>query len=335
MSSQMNRLSLVVAAASVILFSAGRPGAFAQSITATGAVDQSLYFDLDFPGGTLEQYVQAIRKAHGSANVMLSDGAKKARIPAVMFNGVTLDAAMSVLRGRSLSRDDGSFGIQPDPVRLAGRDEMAYRVSLYPWEFPADRLKKKQGSKKADQPAAEAQSHVWSLRDLIDAGLKMDDVLGAVDAALKTIDKPFKIRLHDPTALLIVRGSDEQLNLVDQTVSAMRTDVSERAESALSNADEIDALQGELVKAEVKMRVAAKKLEIASEYVRHDQQNFEKQRPDLTDDQVAGSQSWIRGLELEAIKAEGEVQIAKDKVERLLKRLDRLGGGRSEPAKLE
>ncbi len=329
MSKHVALKALVVMFGVVAMSLIATPSAIAQENPAGAALNQDLYFDLDFPGGTLEQYLDAIRKAHPGSNVKLSDESKTARIPAMKLNGVTLGAAVKLVNGDTLNTAGDTVIIWNTPVKIAGRIERAYRLGV---TIMIEASAKGKGEKSSDQQIKGGRSNVWSLRDLVDAGMKMDDVLGAVRVALKTIDKPSQIRLHEPTSLLIVRGTKEQLELVDQTVSAMAEDVRKRSGKGEWTAEQIDDLQGELVKAQVERRIAEKRLEISSESLKRSRQNLEKRRPDLTDDQIVGAEQAVTNWELDIVHIIGKLQIAQDKVERLTKRLKRLQGADSESA---
>lgn len=328
---QMNRISLAAATASVLFLSPGFPAASAQPATpakkqaSAPKLDQSLYFDLDFPGGTLAQYIEAIRKAHGSANVMLSEDAKTMRIPTAKLNGVTLEAAVQLLGGQILTRNENSYTINAQRVDLGRWHEYAFSISAYPFKTAADRLEEKQSESKTYPQAVPVESSVWSLRDLIDSGMKMDDVLGAITVALETINQPYKVQIHKPTTLLIVRGTAEQLALVNQMVSAVEEDARNRVARSGNAANDREIFQSRLVEAQADMRVAGKKLEVASLEVKRFKVSFEKRRADASEDQKAASEITISKLELTQIKAQGALQMAMKDVETLSKRLNRLG----------
>ncbi len=160
-------------------------------------------FDLDFPGGTMADYAAAVRAAWPGANLAMLGGAEKARVPAMKFRDVTVEAAMRAVESQQLNEDGTSSAIVVRGVEIGGSKEGLYRVVL------------ESGQAKA---RSEARVHVWSLAPMLAAGVKIEDALSAIEAALAVDGRPTTIKYHEATMLLIVRGSQEQHDVIDTVI---------------------------------------------------------------------------------------------------------------------
>lgn len=166
-----------------------------------------LRFDLDFPGGKVADYVKAVRAAHPEANVLVTPEAALFEMAPVRLHDVTTEAALHLI-----SRTFGNprYGVSVIGVRaieITGSTEPVFRID-------------------ADSSAGIAnQSVVISLAPLLDAagaaGLTIDDILSAVEAATNMTTPPPTIRYHEPTSLLLFYGTVEQAETLQRTIDAL------------------------------------------------------------------------------------------------------------------
>ncbi len=188
------------------------PRAWAQAPDTGVEVKSVPVITLTFPGGTLEEYVQAVRKAASGANIMVATGeAGKVHVPPVELESVTVRAAVHLLVGRYDLDDRMAIYVEVEDVRSAGKP--VFRVSA-----------NKHGGR------TQAEVKVWSVLDLIGdelAGDKMSakEVLTAVETAVELLiehNQPAQVRFHESTGLLIARGTSSQLHAIGQVVSELR-----------------------------------------------------------------------------------------------------------------
>ncbi|MGD9691771.1 MAG: hypothetical protein AB7G17_02930 [Phycisphaerales bacterium] len=159
-------------------------------------------FDLDFPGGSLAGYVAAIRKAQPKANIVVSPGSDRAPVPELQLRDVTAGAAMKAI-GFHQQRSDGTMhALQISATPIAGSSEEVIRAV---YEDSATRQ-------------WETKARVWSLAGLLQQGATSEELLTAIEAALSVYNRDSMLKYHEPTSLLIVRGDEQQLALIDQTV---------------------------------------------------------------------------------------------------------------------
>ena len=189
---------------------------------------------LQFRGGTLAGYLEAVRDACEGVNILIPTEADQVPVPAVSLVEADVDAALNAIEQ-----------IVADPWRVrssalspgAGNPVFAVRVE-------------KRGREQVANPGSPDKSHVrvLSLRQLlgiegsqftsktvltaIDAGLQMAGDQGAQDAAL--------CRYHEESGLLFVRGRLEEINIVEQVLAQLAHDVTmaeQRAEKERRRAE--------------------------------------------------------------------------------------------------
>lgn len=176
-------------------------------------------FDVTFGGGTLEQYIEALRAASKDepVNVMLSDDVRDARIPKVNLRGVSVFTAISSLE--KVSRSTGG-ALSVSDFRNEGNDVIYsirsshVGVQAYPQGVGDSRL-------------------VVSLSSLVPADLdaaKRDErlsvVLSAIEAALR-LGRPENaeapaVALHKESGLLMVLGSSEDRQTVQSVLAELQ-----------------------------------------------------------------------------------------------------------------
>ncbi len=188
-------------------------------IRAVGLVEGGYRVDLKFPGGTLTDFIEAMRKAASPApfNVLKTGEGVEPVVPPCEFQDVTITNAVSAaakidrnIRLSIIQEDEGA------PVYV-----FAYGGSG--------------GSR-----SGSLQSDVLSLRGILDAApndpqevkvtMTSDTVLSAVQqGALSDADeegaRPATIRYHEESELLFVRGTHDQIETIRRVVSLMESDV--------------------------------------------------------------------------------------------------------------
>ena len=150
-------------------------------------------FDLDFPGGSVPELLQAIEKASGRMpNVIRGEAADRLKIPPLKVRGITcaqLFAALQHARfGIWTPIDNGTWALTCENVILNGQMESV---------------------------------HVFNIQPLL-AKWDVKDIVAAIQATLdmKKVDDGVtcQVRYHKETQLLIVSGTPLQIMAVEEVI---------------------------------------------------------------------------------------------------------------------
>ena len=164
---------------------------------------------VQFPGGTLAEYLEAIRNAAGGANVVLAaPEARKVSLPSIRLNSVAVGAAVRVVAGEV--RVDGlSLRIHVEEIGPSDEGEQPiYRVSAVRQGRP---------------PSTDVM--VWTLAGLLTEETKAEDVLTAIETSVGLLGEkyePAQVRFHEATGLLLACGEHQQLAAIDNVVDGLR-----------------------------------------------------------------------------------------------------------------
>jgi hypothetical protein len=254
--------------------------------------------DLEFPGGTVKEYVDQLREARpdGAANVLVMPDARDLKVPPVTLLAVTVEAAVQALEG-TYTLPDG---------RRADIDVSSYTIGDSP-----DLVMKIQ----ADYEIREAESSVWSVDEALMHGQTAEELLGAIEAVLSVFPDKAKVSYHPPTRLLIARGPGEQLDLVREAIEAL-TDGAERRRNRMESLkDDIDFLNEQVQELTGAIKVGEQELALARS--RHTRMLDLRERDSVRPDEVAEA-------EIEVTKAETELENHKVRYGRLRDKLDSL-----------
>lgn len=168
---------------------------------------------LKFPGGTVADYVKALSGA-GSFNIVVRESAQMVPVPPIELTSADADAAVKILSG--LAAADRPADIVTVQRAGGGRDDAALPV------YVVDR----QTSNSAPPlNASRAMSLVENVSDLVESGLKPDDILQAIETAVLLFNDEAKapeIRFHEPTGLIIARGRGEHIEAIAMVVNGLR-----------------------------------------------------------------------------------------------------------------
>ncbi|MCH7873270.1 MAG: hypothetical protein IID33_16365, partial [Planctomycetes bacterium] len=192
-----NRIGLILALAAA---SCGLSPAIAQQ---RRQYDENPRFDVDFPGGTLSDYVGAVRSASpdGAVSIVVWPDALALHVPPIKLVGVTVVPAMQVLEG-PYTTDDGL------------RAEVKVRAHYSSGSGTAIQVV-------ADIKSRKVSSAVWSVEEALIYGQTAEKILEAVEAAFSLFPTKAEISYHPPTRLLIVRGTQEQRLLVREMLKPL------------------------------------------------------------------------------------------------------------------
>lgn len=191
-----------------------------------------LTVSLEFPGGTLDQYARALRATAGESpvNILYSREVGEIEVPPVSLKQASVYGAMQSLMRIAATKQGQSLVVETQAgVITVAVSNMYNATSVF-------------RSNEAERPMLE----VMSIRDLLESAdpqakegttLPADTVLTAVTQALEMMSKDNlkapTIKYHKESGLLLVSGSPNQVHVVNQALSAMRSDLAQRQEQGM------------------------------------------------------------------------------------------------------
>ena len=184
---------------------------------------------LSFKGGTLAEFVAALRAAEPKANIVVATAAAGAKVPAIELRGAGLGQAL-------------------DAACVAA--EAAYPVRVNDFQGPGEPVY----SVTAAAPTmmsgtvpmtvkAEDSTQVFSLNRLTEGdprlgsgeGMKVETILSAIEAGTSDEATKIVLRYHRDSGLLFLRGSRAQTSMVKDLLSNLERDLQERRRRSAPN----------------------------------------------------------------------------------------------------
>lgn len=181
--------------------------------TQTAPQDVRQLISVSFPGGTIGEYVAALRKASPAANIVVSPEAANMPAPEVILRDVTLGvAAAAVEFQRETAGEVNEWeAVEVQPLhRGGGYDSSAFRITY-------------RRSVRNLPNTAKQDASAWSVADLLSNGYESDQVLAAIQVGQALFGESATIKYHEPTKLLVARGTSEQLSLISRTLDQLRS----------------------------------------------------------------------------------------------------------------
>ena len=218
-----------------------------------GDAEAQAVIDLQFSGGTIAEYVAAIRDAAGDVNIVLATPeVRDIPLPPIELQSVAINSAIQLVAGEMQANNRTPLNVYVE--ELDPKDDRArpiFRVSAY-----------RRG------PAPKKRSRdvrVWTLADLLnidpsevrcphcgyDDELEGKAILTAVETAVGLLDEklqPAEIRYHEATTLLVASGDKQQLAAIRSVVQGLRQGIALQREAAK------DTCEGSLEQAERQTR---------------------------------------------------------------------------------
>ncbi len=244
--------------------------------TDSAQTQPSVGVNVDFPGGTMEAYVEALRASSASPiNVIFRNEAASLPVPKVKLRNVSVGTALEVAvpqRGAWVEmNDDGSMteyvrGIDMidahSPTVPEGyRPEPAFVIN-------ASQRVRDRGGIHGARGAKPTRIEIFSLGGAAEGPAQTRDLLHAVDLALDLDQSPQKaeIKLHEDTMLLIARGTDAQIDAVNDVILRMQDNKANRLRESQKRALQISPLRARLIE----RRADVEELEIKRDLLAQD-----------------------------------------------------------------
>lgn len=249
--------------------------------------EQAQTISIDFPGGTLEQYVEALKAAAPeTVNIVIRGDASGFNVDPIQLRGVGLDASLRMLEG----------GYQSDP---ATNENVRLSIVSYPGDASGGEPIFVLVPQRAPWPPTGRASPqrdilVLSLKELTtslpgdppEVVVPAETVLTAVETALGVAganDSETKVKFHAESGLLILAGSPEVLGAANSVVNSIRDDIRERRDRArdiqkIQGLTNPDALESELADARAEAEMAMVQTETARAQAAELQQALEERK---------------------------------------------------------
>jgi hypothetical protein len=194
---------------------------------------------LAFPGGTLEDYAQAIRGNLPLVNIVVMPEARSLPVPPVELHTVGVDQALDLLEGESYPDERTIVRITVRQIGVApGAGEPTNPV------FRISAEKHSRG-----RPAA-TEVQVWTVAALLSKELPAEAILTAIETSVDLASGtygPAEVRFHEATGLIIACGYTEQLDAIDCVIDRLQESAAQRQGAADTKAgDEVRAKIAEL-----------------------------------------------------------------------------------------
>ena len=193
---------------------------------------ESSSIDLKFKGGTVGQYVDALRKTSGGANIVVMPDVADVLLGPIELKQADFYASVMLLddHEHSTASRITHLKVEQQPsITEAGQDIFVVTGII------RDLVK--------EQPAV---SRVFIVSQLLNADppIPAEDVLSAVEAAMeltKGILPAADIFFHKETSLIIARGHPEQMNTIDSVVGQLWEGIRWREQQAMQEDTKYEA----------------------------------------------------------------------------------------------
>jgi hypothetical protein len=189
--------------------------------------DSSERIDLEFPGGNLTQFIDAVKQASGFQNILIDGAAGELVVPPISLRGVSLGTLMDNLDVTRVAGPGGDpkpryvdvLKIEnPEPVPGA-RGQMRMRTELYRIfeqvsATPASKMQEIKVYLLDIYPIADEEHTEKDARSAIHlacslAGFSNDDIA-----------EKLKLGFHLPSSLLIVSAPKDMMSIADTVIRA-------------------------------------------------------------------------------------------------------------------
>lgn len=168
---------------------------------------------LSFRGGSLKELLDAIRAQAPTVNIVASELAAEVNLPAIELRQAPLQSALESIAM-----------VVPEPYRAkAIASSVALGVPVYSLAIFANR-----------GGSGQVEVRVFSLDALSkplpgDAGaastaVAARTVLSAIEVGARVLGEPIELRFHEESLLLFVKGTKQQLELVQQVLGNLQRD---------------------------------------------------------------------------------------------------------------
>lgn len=200
---------------------------------------QGPVISLEFPGGTMREYVAAVQRAAGkeTVNVLLPAEAADLPLPPISMKEVTARTALEALQWAFPVMGPSRVEITPIGAPEAGAPTFAIAYRRDQTFVPGP------GGTSVPMNAA-GGVEVFSIRELVDPAegeaeaIPVETLLTSIEAALSVgnLGTEPELRFHEESGLLILRGAPNHIMTVRSLLKAIREDAERRRSVARERA---------------------------------------------------------------------------------------------------
>ena len=184
------------------------PGA----IGSVAASHQQLFLDIDFEGGTVNDYVTLLRKLDPGVRILCSEAAVMAHVPSIKIKSVPVRVAVNALW--TVTRN--SFRpIMIEEDNFKDKDHQEGLVFSIDLDSPSEEIKMEATvvSAKHALKALGSENAAKQLQSTIESGLS---------TVFSEHDGPaVVVKLHEPTSLLFVKGPVDRVTFVLEIIDQL------------------------------------------------------------------------------------------------------------------
>jgi hypothetical protein len=191
--------------------------------------DKSQLISVNFKGGTIADFVELLKSATPGINWAVYGDLSRIDMPAMDLQNVSVDTAVRLLDKRSQNHDGMSYFVAEASIHRAGQGEQpVVRINV---------VGRRTGH---TEPPVEVQTLVIPVADVLSRGMSADDMLAAIEAALQVseLTDRMRVRFHEPSQILLVRGPENGLEVVHDTTSSLRSVARELQDARIRAEDE-------------------------------------------------------------------------------------------------
>ncbi|MEZ6243661.1 MAG: hypothetical protein R3B57_11535 [Phycisphaerales bacterium] len=301
--------------------------ALAQSDKVSGFKPSAQRFALDisFPGGTLQDFVEAIKAAvpENVTNVLLRHEAATLEVPPMELRSVSTKTAFELAvptRGQwTEPQPDGSSIEYYRDLDVVGGDAMSapvFVVDAKQWTHPREPVMNK--------ASPEPRIDVFSVEKAVKDDADVKELLTAIDTALALgeSDSKAEVKFHPDSALLIVRGTPDQISTIDRVIERFRETGSARTNEHREKIAQVAELKANLIERRADMQRWEAQLELDAGEVDRLKQLAEKEI--VSDKELHEAAMRLR-------MSEAEVQAARARYDAAEEKMKMLGGDEAGP----
>lgn len=181
---------------------------------------QAAVIDLDFRGGTLAEFVAAVRGAQPRANIILAESVAAVRLPTVQLRGAgieqALEAATLAAAGDkrvmvSTHRGNGTGG------------EFVFVVTAQPEPTSIGPAGQGRGGEKMLRVFSLARLTDQQPNDPPNTAVKATTILTAIESGMTGLMDVPTLRYHEDSGLLFVQGSGQQIAVVQEVLQSIES----------------------------------------------------------------------------------------------------------------
>lgn len=180
------------------------------------AEEEKKFMSIDYMGGTVGEYLDAVSKAGGVTNIVIgTDSISALRMPAVKVKRVTGTAAVLLLQSLRFTSgaNEASLHVElvsGDPDGVGASADSVMVIDYVPGTAP-----------RADSAGTRVEVFDLSAYQRHDAPM-VTQIMDALKVAvsMQGVNRDFKLSLHEGTGLLFARGNSDDLEIVARTLQS-------------------------------------------------------------------------------------------------------------------